>query len=129
MTTTRDFTRRWGSALLVAGVLAGGAMAPRAETCTRFVTPATASAGEWIPVLAYRHHGRKGPLEVRFDEKPVPYRLLRYAASPTPGVTELFLTVGVPSGSARGRHEIQLYEPSRSGRPERLAVSTIMLGP
>ena len=133
MTTMREFTRRWSPAVLAISVLAGGAAAPQSSeptgACTRFVTPATASAGERIPVLAYRHRDRKGPLEVRFDEQPAPYRLLRYAASPTPEVTELFLTVAVPSGAARGPHEIELYEPADGGRPERIAVSTIVLGP
>ena len=98
---------------------------------TRFVTPATASAGEWIPVLAYRHHGRKGPLEIRFDQKPITFRLTRYAAFTTPHMTELFLTVGVPVTAAPGRHEIQLHEPAAvpGAPPERLAANTITLGP
>jgi hypothetical protein len=129
-------TARLMSAVLAVGVLAGGAAAPRftqpvdAPPCTRFVTPGTAGAGEWIPVLAYRHRDRRGPLEIRFDGQPVAYRLLRYAAFSTPQ-TELFLSVHVPSGVPRGLHDLELYEPSPTpGRaPERLAVSAIVLGP
>ncbi|MGK5685483.1 hypothetical protein [Actinoplanes sp. URMC 104] len=130
------------TSVLLTGVVAGVATAaPRpadplgaagpAAACTRFVTPGTAAAGEWLPVLAYRHRDRKGPLELRFDGKPVRHRLLRYAASTDPGVTELFLTVAVPGTAARGRHEIQLYEPARvaGAPPERLAASTVVLGP
>ncbi|MCO8269873.1 hypothetical protein M1L60_04610 [Actinoplanes sp. TRM 88003] len=118
-----------GNAVVPGG--GGAAAAVGAAVCTRLVTPATAGAGEWIPILAYRHRDRKGPLEIRFDGQPVSYRLLRHAGSCTPRATEIFLVVGVPSGVAHGRHEIQLYEPARTpGRPpERIAVSTIMLGP
>jgi hypothetical protein len=127
---------RWTSLTLLAGLLAGGVAAPTAAAVpgpegARFVTPGTASAGEWIPVLAYRHRDRGGPLELRFDEQPVTYRLIRYAAFRTPGVTELFLTFPVPGTAARGEHEIQLYEPAAvpGAPPERLAVSEITLGP
>jgi hypothetical protein len=121
--------KKWLSTALAAGVLGGAAAAPEPAAPVRFVTPGTASAGEWIPVLAYRHHGRKGMLELRFDERPVSYRLLRYAAFTTPNVTELFLTLGVPSTAARGRHEIQLYEPPATpgAPPQRLATSSIIL--
>ncbi|BCY07181.1 hypothetical protein [Actinoplanes sp. L3-i22] len=126
---------RWAPLVLFAGLLTGvaapaGASAP-ATPCTRFVTPGTASAGEWIPVLAYRHAGRRSPLELRFDGQPVTYRLIRYAAFGTPGVTELFLSFPVPGTATRGEHEIQLYEPAAApGAPaERLAVSEITLGP
>jgi hypothetical protein len=131
---------RWTPPLILAGLLAGAAAVspytsrPAANdtgACTRFVTPGTASAGEWIPVLAYRHLDRKGPLELRFDEQPVTYRLIRYAAFTTPNVTELFLTFGVPSATTSGRHEIQLYEPAAvpGAPPERLAANPITLGP
>jgi len=126
---------RWASLVLFAGLLTGmaapaGAEAPAADGA-RFVTPGTASAGEWIPVLAYRHDGRSGPLELRFDEQPVTYRLLRYAAFGRPGVTELFLSFPVPGTATPGVHEIELYEPAavRGAPPERLAVSEITLGP
>lgn len=126
---------RWASLALFAGLLTGiaapaGAEAPAAER-TQFVTPGTASAGEWIPVLAYRHRGRSGPLELRFDDQPVTYRLIRYAAFRTPGVTELFLSFPVPATATRGEHEIQLYEPAAApgAPPERLAVSEITVGP
>lgn len=128
-------TTRWASLALFAGLLTGiaapaGAEAPPAEPA-RFVTPGTASAGERIPVLAYRHRDRSGPLELRFDEQSVTYRLIRYAAFRTPGVTELFLSFPVPGTAARGEHEIELYEPAavRGAPPERLAVSEITLGP
>jgi hypothetical protein len=137
----RSRAARWAPLVLVAGLVAGTAAVPQfanrpeardpVAAYSRFVTPATASAGEWIPVLAYRHRGRKGPLEIRFDEKPITYRLIRYAAFTTPHVTELFLTVGVPVTAAPGRHEIQLHEPAAvpGAPPERLAANTITLGP
>jgi hypothetical protein len=124
--------KRW--ALLVLSAALAGAPhlpSPTGQACVRFVTPGTASAGEWIPVLAYRHQGRKGPLELRFDGQPAEFRLLRYAAFGQPDVPELFLTLGVPATAARGPHEIQLYEPAvvPGAPPQRLAASTIVLGP
>jgi len=125
---------RWTSLALFAGLLTGiaapaGAQVPVAQHA-RFVTPGTASAGEWIPVLAYRHRDRGGPLELRFDERPVTYRLIRYAAFRTPGVTELFLSLPVPGTASPGEHEIELYEPAAvpGASPERLAVSEITVG-
>jgi hypothetical protein len=130
-------TTRWiPVALLTGAVLAlpiyaaadasASAAAPPAA-CVRFVTPGTASAGEQIPLLAYRPRTHQGPLEIRFDGQTVEHQLTRYAGFTVPNVTELFLTVRVPSWAASGRHQLQLHVPSTG--PEPLAVSTIILGP
>ncbi|WP_328468588.1 hypothetical protein OHA21_52180 [Actinoplanes sp. NBC_00393] len=100
---------------------------PAAAGCLRFVTPGTASAGEQIPLFAYRPRTHQGPLEIRFDGRTLEHRLTRYAAFTVPDVTELFLTVRIPATAAAGRHQLQLHLPSAG--PDPLAVSTITLGP
>jgi hypothetical protein len=104
------------------------------------IAPHSASAGEQVPVLVYRYRGPCGPVTLMFDDDPVVHRLTRYAGSPDPGWTEMFMTLDVPESAAPGPHEIALYGPPPTGVDEshcadgtvrrgQLATTTITLGP
>jgi hypothetical protein len=106
----------------------------------RLIAPGTASAGEQIPVLAYHYRGPRGPVTLMFDDTPVVHRLTRYAGTPDPGWTEMFMTLDVPGSATPGSHEIALYGPPPAGidesnyvdgaeRRQQLATTTITLGP
>jgi hypothetical protein len=79
----------------------------------RLVTPATASAGERIPVLAYLVPGHCGGTELRLDGAPVVQRLTRYAVASDR--LEVFLTLDVPASTTAGRHEIELVATACDG--------------
>lgn len=80
----------------------------------RLIAPGFASAGERLPVLAFRYRGC-GPVQLRFDGTPADHQLTRYAKSVHPDWTEMFVTVTVPPAAAGGRHEIQLYGACQAG--------------
>jgi hypothetical protein len=91
----------------------------------RLVAPHAVSAGESIPVLAYRYRGRCGATELRLDGAPVAHRLARYAGSADTRWMEVFLILDVPAGAAVGRHELGLFFAGCGGTLHRLAAITI----
>jgi hypothetical protein len=106
----------------------------------RLIAPDTASAGERVPLLAYRYRGSCGPVLLMFDDTPVVHRLTRYAGAPGSGWTEMFMTLDVPESATPGSHEIALHGPpppftdestcvGGAGRRQQLATTTITLGP
>jgi hypothetical protein len=114
-------------------------LGPTEET-PRLIAPDTASAGEKVPLLAYRYRGPCGPVILTFDDTPVVHRLTRHAGAHGSGWTEMFMTLDVPESATPGSHEIALYGPpppsteesdcvGGGGRRQQLATTTITLGP
>ncbi len=103
----------------------------------RLLAPATAAAGERIPVLAFRNPKLCGPTELRFDDAAVEQRIIRYAAPGSHTYPQIFMSIDVPRSAKPGIHEIELLGPVRSThgaicadvpeRQGRIATTTISI--
>jgi hypothetical protein len=140
LTTSRNDPDTGRAAPPTHGASVAYTVGPAKATHPRLIVPRTASAGEQVPVLAYRYRGPCGPVTLMFDDTPVVHRLTRYAGSPDPAWIEMFLTLDVPKSATPGPHEIALYGQPSGGvgestcgngaeRRQQLATTTITLGP
>jgi hypothetical protein len=113
---------------------------PLPQALPRLVAFQTAAPGERVIVLAYRNRRLCGPAELRFDGRPTPQKLRRYAGPPNPDHVEMFIAMDVPRSAEPGSHVIELYGPRQGGPggplcgdvPEhqaRLATTTILVEP
>jgi hypothetical protein len=141
------------AALLVGYAIGGGRPAPdRPQAATarplaasdgqqlhaRLLAPATAAAGERVPVLAFRNPKLCGPTELRFDNAAVDQRIIRYAAPDSHTYPQIFMSMDVPRSAKPGTHEIELLGPVPSThgamcadvpeRQGRIATTTISIG-
>jgi hypothetical protein len=105
---------------------------------SRLLAPATAAAGERVPVLAFRNTKLCGPTELRFDNAAVEQRIIRYAAPDSHTYPQIFMSMDVPRSAKPGTHEIELLGPVPSThgamcadvpeRQGRIATATISIG-
>jgi hypothetical protein len=92
---------------------AAAAQAPQVQL--RLIAPATATPGQRIVVLAFKHAGLCTQAELRFDGTPVQHRLTGIAGSPLPYRVEMFLDMQVPRSATVGMHTLDLYDSTASG--------------
>ena len=142
------------AALLVGYAIGGGRLPPshpQAATArplaasdqqhglhARLLAPATAAAGERVPVLAFRNTKLCGPTELRFDNAAVDQRIIRYAAPDSQTYPQIFMSMDVPRSAKPGTHEIEVLGPVPSThgamcadvpeRQGRIATTTISIG-
>jgi hypothetical protein len=110
------------------GAGGGSASPPATESATgpRLFVPVAASAGERIPVVAYRLRGRCGATELRLDGGPVAHRLTRYGGAPGEW-TEVVLTLDIPVTATAGRHAISLVISRCEDPARQLATADITI--
>jgi hypothetical protein len=77
----------------------------------RLLVPATADAGERVPVLAFRNPKLCGPAELRFDGTAVEQQIIPYAARDSYTHPQIFMSMDVPRSAKPGIHEIELLGP------------------
>jgi hypothetical protein len=110
---------------------AAAAQAPQVQL--RLIAPATATPGQRIVVLAFKHADPCAQAELRFDGTPVQHRLTGIAGSPLPYRIEMFLNMQVPRSATVGMHTLDLYDSTDStcahvgDQPAKLATTIIVV--
>jgi hypothetical protein len=114
------------AALLVGYTIGGGRLAPNHPQAAaappaavsdqqgrhaRLLAPATAAAGERVPILAFRNTKLCGPTELSFDNAAVGQRIIGYPAPDSHTYPQIFMSMDVPRSAKAGTHEIELLGP------------------
>jgi hypothetical protein len=137
------------AALLASHSVVGGRLPPnpppasavpaagQPEPFARLIAPATARAGDRIPILAFRNPTLCGPAELRLDGAKPEQQTTAYARSDSPTNPRVFMAIDVPRTTKPGTHQIDLIGPVSTTRgaicadsPERqghIATTTIAI--
>jgi hypothetical protein len=93
------------------------------------LAPATATPGERLTVLAYRHTVGETTTHVWFDGVAVPCNLEDVAGRARSGSVGRFVTFEVPADASPGPHHLELRGDTGEvgAEPARLAVATIFV--
>jgi hypothetical protein len=73
--------------------------------------PATAGPGEVVSIVAYRHRGLCGHIELRLDGVRLDHRVTATIEAPHPDWDTVLLTVRIPAASSPDVHRLELAGP------------------